>query len=155
MKKMKSNSGLLSKKWTSIGSITIGTLILLFQFQNCSPMNSEDLVVLHPEQRISDGWGSEKVELELDVIESLPTETHLTIAGACPNKGLSEPLNWQILDPSQTEPVFVGATNCNQGTFRIEFENLTEINCDTAYSLQVTNLDGEKDESALIKNCAH
>lgn len=142
-------------KWRAIGLISFGICLVLANFQNCAPPNSDasanSNLQADPQLRVVDDWNQLKVDILDSVIQASPTDSQVKVDGYC-DRHNHQDLSWAVTSTSAGE-LIRGSAKCERGGFRIILSNLDGLNCGEAYDLSVVNDQGDRDSGILVRAC--
>lgn len=144
---------MLSRRYVSILTILGLTSVVLFQFQNCAPVQ--------PSATASNGGGDARIVDEYNkaeiqfVEESIQVREDVDTAevnGLCARAHNGSPLNW-VLWASSGEVLARGESHCGAGGFNLRLESLNQAVCGVSYQLIIEGDWGGSASANLIQRC--
>ena len=132
--------------------ITVMTLMLT-NFQNCAPPQVASEAIEDYEIRIVEDWTENKLRFMQSELTVKSDSNAVSIYGLCDRKADGE--HYDItLSNANNDVIFIGDSICNGGGFEVTLELDSEpLECDSDYSLFVSDEIGKEDEMTLKVSC--
>lgn len=141
------------QRWINVSFLTISSLILIIEFQNCGVPPSAGSFSLSEEGkevRVSDGWAKMKLSfVERPRVSVQNAREKIEFIGLCDTKDTRQ-IEWEV--SSEGGSLKVGETVCQRGGFRVSIDPLSELDCGQDYYLTAV-LGDESDEVVIYRQC--